>query len=268
MGKYLSLLKYELKHAFKDSMNLFMLFYPLLMAFVTGFLVPKVVGLTNANPIVASYLYLSMFLITLTIGSIVGGVLLGYSLIESKDEKTINSVAVTPASIKGYVLFKSIYCTLISLIGTIVMIYAIKLLGGANFAVMTSAGISPVFDHFSDVQILVFSLVNSLLTPAFALVMAAIAKNKVEGFVIMKSSGIFFILPVLMMLPFFSGTPQYILGVLPHFWCLKAVYNSLIQSPSGADLPFWLYQIIGALYTLAFAVGAYALFNRKLQITT
>lgn len=268
MSKYISLLKYELKNLTKDSMNMFMLFYPILMAFITGFLAPKIAGLTNTDQIVSSYIYLVLFLMSLTIGPLVGGVMLGFSLIESKDERTINSVAVTPASIKGYVAFKSIYCTIISFLGNIAMIYAIMLFSGDNLVVMTYSGLNGLFENFGFLKIMLFSFTNSLLTPAAAMIMAAISKNKVEGFVVMKSSGIIFILPVLMMLPFFSGGNQYILAFLPHFWGAKSVYNSVILSQSSADISFVLYNLIGIIYSVLFIVGSFWIFNRKLQVST
>ncbi|NLT18535.1 MAG: hypothetical protein GXY10_03915 [Clostridiales bacterium] len=268
MTKYFSLLKYELKNLTKDSMNLFMLFYPILMAFITGFLAPKIANLTNTNPLVSSYIYLVLFLMSLTIGPLIGGVMLGFSLIESKDERTINSVAVTPASIKGYVAFKSIYCTIISFFGNIAMIYAIKLFSGDTLNIITFGGMSGLFDNFGLWKILLFSFSNSLLTPAAAMIMAAISKNKVEGFVVMKSSGIIFILPVLMLLPFFNGGNQYILAFLPHFWGAKSVYNSLVLSQSSADISFVLYNIIGIVYSAIFIVGSFWIFNRKLQVST
>ncbi|MDD3946917.1 MAG: hypothetical protein PHI19_03670 [Clostridia bacterium] len=268
MNKYISLLRYELKNTLKDKMNAFMLFYPLLMAFITGFLAPQIVKITDTNALVASYIYLVLFLMSLTMGSLIGGVLLGFSLIENKDERTFNSLAVTPASIKGYVIFKSVYSSVITFIGNLIMIYAIGLLGGKSMTLFTQTGEVFLFDTLRFYHIIVFSFVNSLLAPAAAMLMAAIAKNKVEGFVIMKSAGLVFLLPVLMMLPFFHGGTQYILGFLPHFWCTKAVYNVIIQSAASADLPFWLYNLIGTVITLGVTVLSYGYFNRKLQIST
>lgn len=265
MKKYFALLSYELKNLTKDKMNMFMILYPLVMLFVTGFLTPKITAMSN-DAYASMYILIVMFLMSLVLGCFVGGVMLGFSLLDNKDERTFNSISVTPASIKGYVIFKSVYCTVFSFISILFMVFGLKLLARDAYTVQ-ALGIN-ILDNINTLQIFVFALVNSLITPAIALVIAAIAKNKVEGFVFVKAGGLVLMLPLLMMLPAFDGIKQYILGILPNFWSVKALYNIALANSSQYNLPFIIYMVIGGVFSILLAVVFYKMFTRKLQIQT
>lgn len=268
MNKYFSLFKYELKNVLKDKMSFFMLVYPLLMLFITGFLVPEVLSRTETNPMAMSYTSVVLILINITIGAMMGGFLLGFALIENKDERTINSIAVTPASIKGYIAFKSVYATIISFIGNMVILFGLLLIAKDKLLVFDGANLVSAFRDIKAYHIIAISFTTSLLTPALAMVMASFAKNKVEAFVFVKAGGMVLMLPILMTLNFFDGATQYILSFLPHFWCAKAAYNVVSLNTNSANLSFWLYNLIGAVYAISIALIAARSFNRKLQIST
>ncbi len=267
MSKYISLLRYELKNSIKDRMNLFLMAYPFFMLFTTGFIIPEILK-GNVNPLVSSYTNIILLLMNITVGSMMGGFLLGFSFIENKDEKTFNSIAVTPASIKGYVVFKSIYCTALSFVGNLIILFGLMLIARDKLTVFEQTTAVSIFDVIKAYHILAISATNSLLTPALAMVICSAAKNKVEAFVFIKAGGVVMLLPILMTLPFFDGATQYILAPLPHFWSAKAMYNLASLNTNAANLNFWLYNIIGAVYTVGITILAYISFNRKLQITT
>jgi fluoroquinolone transport system permease protein len=265
MKKYLALLSYELKNLSKDKMNMFMILFPFFILFISGFVIPKIVSLSG-DPQVSVYVLVLTLIFSFVMGCFVGGVMLGFSLLDNKDERTFNSISVTPASIKGYVVFKSVYSTVFSFLGNLIIIFGLKLL--ARDAYNTEALGINMLDNINVVHVLVFSLVNSLITPAIALIIAAIAKNKVEGFVFVKSGGLILMLPMLMMLDAFRGVRQYILGIMPNFWTVKALYNIALGDNSQYNLPFFVYMVIGAVFSLLLAVLFYRLFNKKLQIQT
>lgn len=268
MSKYLSLLKYELKNTVKDRMNLFMICYPFLMLFLTGFLIPEIISRSNTSLIAAGSVNIMLFVMNITVGAMMGGYLFGFSFIENKDEKTFNSIAVTPASIKGYILFKSIYGTALSFVGNLIILFGLMLIAKDKLTVFDGIGAVSLFDRLKAYHIVVIAFTNSLLTPALAMVIASFAKNKVEAFVLVKAGGIIIFLPILMMLKFFDGATQYILAPLPHFFAAKAAYNLVSGNTNAANLNFWLYNLIGAAYTIAITAASYLNFNRKLQITT
>ncbi len=60
------------------------------------------------------------------------------------------------------------------------------------------------------------------LSPIFALFVASIAANKVQGFAVMKMSGVFSWAP--MFAWFFPVPWQFVFGVIPHYWIAKVVW--------------------------------------------
>ncbi len=88
------------------------------------------------------------------------------------------------------------------------------------------------------VPLMLMSLGAAPLAPLFALFLASLAGNKVEGFALMKASGILFLPPVL---AYFVPDPlQWAFGVVPTYWQLKA---------------FWLQRSGGAAYLALLAIG-------------
>jgi len=68
------------------------------------------------------------FMLSISLGGYVTGAMLGFSLIENRDENTLVSIAVTPASVKGYTLFKFAYYFIFSFIGNLIMVGGLKYL--------------------------------------------------------------------------------------------------------------------------------------------
>lgn len=263
--KYLHLLQYELKNMLKDKMSMFMVLYPLIILAMMGIVLPLTARGLSQQELAASFPFVLVFVLCL--GPMAGGMLMGFSILENKDEKTLNTIAVTPLSLRGYVLFKTVYCTVISLVGTLVLLYGIKVLAGPlyiTFNPQTSMFV-PMFELLSHLHIFAFSLVSALLTATFGLMLGGIAKNKVEGLVYMKIGGIVLILPALALLPAFAGGAQYALGVLPNFWAVKAMQNIVFFSQNTANLPFYAYLIVGVVYSLLLSAFSYKLFRKKVS---
>ncbi|HOJ45158.1 MAG TPA: ABC transporter permease [Bacilli bacterium] len=264
MNKYWRLLGYELKTIIRDPLNLFMLIYPLFMLLIVGFILPASLtrgGLNQANP-AYSITMLITFVVTISIGGFVGGALLGFSLLENKDENTIHSIAVTPISTLGYVVFKTVYTFILAVLGNMFLIFGIKW-WASDFYSFSYGPLTFGFDNLGYGQIIFFSLVSSLLVPAVGTLIASVAKNKIEGFAFMKSGGIIFMIPALVLLDAFSDWKQYLLGVTPNFWPVKALLNAALNNQGSQDLPFWAYLTIGGVYMLLLAVLSIYTFNKK-----
>ncbi len=267
MKKYVGLLKYELKTILKNSMSVFMLVYPLLMLFICGFLIPGILDKTaDAQSNGSTVTLLIAFVLILTIGGFVLGAMLGFALIENKDENTLQNIAVTPITVSGYATFKIIYTYVISVIANFVMIGGLKLLASDSYVVVYNNVTIGLLDNITYIQILILSVVTSLFVPTIALVIAAIAKNKIEGFAFMKSSGIIIMIPMLALLNIFKDGKQYILGLAPNFWPTKALLNQALNSNEPSDISFALYLIIGAVYMLILAFISLKAFLKKAQV--
>lgn len=266
MKNYWKLFRYELKTLLRDPLNLFMLIYPFFMLGFVGWLIPSILvrtGLNTASPEYALSMLL-LFILILAIGGFISGVILGFSLLENKDEQTIKAIAVSPITVRGYTLFKSSYAFVFGVLGNFVMIFGMKYLFGDTFS-FTYGALSFGLTSVDNLSIILFSIVSSLITPTAGALMAALAKNKIEGFALMKSGGIVFMVPLLILLDAFGDWKQFILGLSPNFWAVKGFYNLALNTQGPDDLSFGLYLLIGAIYMIVIATFALRFFIRRVN---
>jgi len=267
MRKYVKLLKYEFKTLLKDSMSLFILFYPLLMLFICGFLLPAILDRTASGNANAQMITLLIgFVTVLSLGGYIMGAMLGFALLENKDENTLQNIAASPITVSGYTIFKIIYTYLMSIISNIIMVGGLKLFAADEYVVVYGGNTIRLFDELSWGNLVIFAVVSGLLVPAIALVISSIAKNKVEGFAFMKSGGILIMIPLLSLLNVFQDAKQYILGFVPNFWVIKPLLNLVLMSNEPSNLPYWLYMVIGAAYMLVLASVTLKLFLKRANL--
>lgn len=267
MKKYLSLLRYEFKNILKDKMNAFMLIYPLFMLAMAVWLFPfifRTPELQNAS------LEVTMLLIVVALlgfGYVIGGALLGFSLLDSKDEDTLQTIAVTPVGKRGYVNFKLIYVYAISVIGTVILLSGIKLFAIDDYALTINETTIRLFDNITHLEILWFALSSGILAPALGLLISGMAKNKIEGFAYMKSTGIIMLIPMLVLLEAFKGAKQYILGIFPNFWATQGVLLKLMPNfpmlSVAANANYYVYLGAGFAISLIYLGLAYKFFMKK-----
>jgi len=86
----------------------------------------------------------------------------------------------------------------------------------------------------------------------------------------MKSSGIIILIPLLAFLNIFKNAKQYILGIVPNFWAMKALLNELMEQvntvmgvTNTSNLNFYWYMIIGAVYTILIGYISLRFFIKK-----
>src|SRR5690606_19796668 len=121
------------------------------------------------------------------------------------------------------------------------------------------------FDRIHLGHIVSFAAVNSLFTLVLGLWQGALAKNKVEGFALIRGSGMLALLPALMVLGAFQGKLQYVLGVFPNCWAIRGMLVQLMPVGAEADLSYALYLLIGTAYNLLLLAAAYKMFLRRAQ---
>jgi len=99
-----------------------MIMYPFLIVFITGFIIPAILERTTDTSSAASMNTLLIgFVITLSMGGFVMGAMLGFSLLENKDENTLTNIAVSPVTVSGYATFKVVYTTIMSFFANMFM---------------------------------------------------------------------------------------------------------------------------------------------------
>lgn len=264
MKKYLSLLKYEFKTLVKDPINLFLLVYPFLILSISGFLIPAITNkIDNSNNVAVTLMI--MLAVSLSVGSFITGGLLGFSLIENKDENTILNISVTPISIKGYTIFKIIYTYIFAMIGNIIIIGGLKVIASQQYVIELNGQVINLLDNILWLQVITFSIVSSLLVPTVALIISSFSKNKIEGFAFIKGGAIVIMIPVLSLLSTFSDTKQYILGIVPNFWAVKGLLNSALASQESSNLNYYIYLLFGVIYSLLISIISYKIFTKRLH---
>ncbi len=262
MRKYGQILKYEMKNIVKDKMTLMMFVYPPLMLVFSVLLIPKLLESAEGNQTALMYGSIISFLFFISIGTFMTGVLYAFVLLDRKDEKTIHTIAVTPLSVAGYIRFLSIYKYILTVLMNIVILVGTKLLASDAYS-YTLGGITVnLFGDLTYGKIMVFSFVSALFMPAIGLFLSGLANNKIEGFAYMKMSGFLIFIPILMVFSAFDGNLQYVLGIAPNFWAIKGLYVSVIQR-SESDLSFFMYMLIGALYSILLLFPSYKFYIRR-----
>jgi fluoroquinolone transport system permease protein len=151
------------------------------------------------------------------------GMVIGFLLLDQRDDNTLMALQVTPMSLDGYLAYR----VLVPLVLSAVMLLAvIPLLGLVQVAF---------------VPLLISALTSAALTPLFALFLAAFAANKVQGFALAKGLGII-LLPAL--IAYFVPLPwQLALGLSPVYWPLKLFWELQAGAPDA-----WLYGLVGLAY--------------------
>ena len=260
MNKYLSLLNYEAKTIFRDPINLYMSLFPIIMLILSSFVFPMVFELIDPmQGIWLKVTILLMLIVILAFGQFFLAAMATFLLLEHKDENSLNSIAVTPVGISGYLKFKLAYIYIMSVVGIIIILLGTKLIAGDKYNIM---GVS-LFGNIGMSHIIFFAIVNGLFTPSLSLLQSALAKNKVEGFAIIKGTGILALVPALMVLEAFQGKMQYVLGVFPNFWAIRGMFLKFMPFEMGTNLNFSIYLLIGGVYNIILLIFAYRLFLKK-----
>lgn len=262
MNKYLSLLKYEAKTIVRDPINIYMSAFPIIILLLSSYVFPMI--FESMDPMQGTMLKVTMLLLIVVIlafGPFFLAAMATFLLLDHKDEHTLNTIAVTPLGTPGYLKFKMTYIYLMSVVGMVVILVGTKLLAGDKYSVM---GVS-FFGSMGFWHIVAFAVVNGLFTPALSLLQGAFAKNKVEGFAMIKGTGMLALVPALMVLETFQGKLQYVLGIFTNFWAIKGMLVKFMPVAMGTNLSYPVYLLIGAAYNLLLLVVAYRFFLKKAE---
>ncbi len=262
MSKYIRLFRFEFKGILRDPITMLLLAFPVLLLFLSCFVLPRVLqALPPMEALTAQGVTLLMIMMVAAFGGIMAGAMATFMLLDHKDEHTLHTIAATPLGLPGYLLFKMGYVFLSAAVSVFLVLTGTKLLAADAYTLLGMR----LLDRLNMGHIIFFSLVSALNAPMLALLLGALAKNKVEGFAWIKGSGLLAFIPLLLLLPAFSGAKQYFLGIFPNFWASKALAIKLLADRDPANLGFTLYLSIGALYSALAIAGAWRLFLKKQQ---
>lgn len=184
----------------RDSLLRGMVLVPLGLAVAARWLLPPAVAALNERlpfDLVALYPQLMSYVLLLLPPAICGMVV-GFILLDQRDDHTLTALRVTPLPLTGYLVYR---------------LAAPMLLGlGMTLIALPLAGLVPL----APLDLLGVALAAAPLAPLTALFLATFAANKVQGFALQKALGLFLIAPFLgaLLPPPWQG----LLWIVPTYW--------------------------------------------------
>ena len=151
------------------------------------------------------------------------GTVIGFLLLDQRDDQTLSALLVTPLTLNDYVAYRLSLPMLVCLPLTLIMF---PLAGLTDLTV---------------VQVVAVALCAAPLAPMYALFIGSFAANKVQGFALAKGIGVLFIPSVVAW--FVSPPWQWLLGLNPLYWPLKVFWAF-----DAGDAWAWAYVVAGLAY--------------------
>lgn len=213
------LLPLDLRSLARDSFLVYIPFSPLLLALFLRFGIPALEGMFQIDIATYSPLLMSgyLFLVPTLVGVIVG-----FLLLDEKDEQTLSTLQVTPLPMTHYLIYRLGTALFFGLILTL-LCYPL-------------ANLSPI----SIPDLLILTLFSTLNAPFMALILAVFAQNKVAGLALLKLTNNIMLLPMISY--FLTDHWHYVAGLLPTFWLFKSFW----LAASGEN--YFLFLGIGCLW--------------------
>lgn len=208
-----ALVPIDLKNIRRDSLLLWIPLIPLLVALtIRAGIQPLTLWLEAELGFDLTAYYALIMSFYLVMAAAIVGVVVGFLLLDERDDRTLIALLVTPIPLSTYILYR---------IGLPMLLGMGITLIGYPIAGLISLPIS---------YLLLIALMGTLSSPIMALVLAVFADNKVSGFAVMKVMNGVMLIP---MLAFFLPEPiQFIAGIVPPYWALKVFWAAAEGNPS------------------------------------
>lgn len=190
------------------------------------------VAIADYHPLLASFLVLTTPMIY--------GVVVGFLLLDQRDDGTLTALRVTPLTPGAYLGYRAAIPILLS----VLMTPPVLALSG-----FSTLGIGPQ---------LLAGIAAAPFAPVFALFMAAFARNKVQGFALMKAAGVVNWPPMIAW--FVDGRWQLAFGLVPTYWPAK-YYWSLEEGARGQ----WAYLAAGLVFLAVLALALLRRFEKVVE---
>ena len=233
LAQFRTLTASELRNVRRDSMLRWMAAFPIATALLLRWLVPLIDS--NLELDLRPYYLLIMSTHAVLAAPVTMGFIVGILLLDERDNETLRALRVTPLSMRRYLAWK-----LTLPLGAVVVL---TLLG------IPLAGLIPFQLDYAGP-----ALVGALWAPILALAMVAFAKNKLQGFLLMRITNLLIFVP--MAAWFFEAPWEPLFAVLPAYWPLKAFWLAARGESYGVFLA------VGAVHHGAVIAWLYRRFQR------
>jgi len=231
----------DAKSVRRDPLLRWMILYPILIVLLVRWGVPTLAEWLEHRflfDLVQYYALLVSFVLLLV--PLMFGIVIGFLLLDQRDDDTLTALQVTPLTLNDYLAYRLTAPILLSVIMTMVVILLTGLV------------------EIGYVPLLIAALGAAPLAPIFALFYASFASNKVQGFALMKASGIFVYPPLIAF--FLSSGWQWAFGIFPTYWPAKIFWVL-----TAGDTRAWLYLLIGLVFQFCVLSVLLHRFNRVMH---
>jgi fluoroquinolone transport system permease protein len=227
----------DLRSVVRDSMLRWLVALPVLIALLLRWGVPVAAERVSRQYSIDLLPYYPLIVsIVVLVTPMVAGTVIGFLLLDQRDDRTLSALQVTPLTLAGYLAYRLAVPVGVSVVMTA---FAVPLTGLVR--------IGPL-------PLLLVGLAAAPLAPAFALLLGAFAHNKVQGFAIMKAAGILNWPPIIAW--FLPTVWQWAMGIVPTYWPVK-VFWMLETGEAG----WWGYLAVGTAYQLVLLWALLRRFN-------
>lgn len=226
----------------RDELLRWIILAPVAMALLVRWVIPLLLERVQEivqMELMTYYEPIAAFMILL-LTPYLAGIVIGFLLLDQRDDGTLTALQVTPLSLNGYLVYRLTMPMLVSIVMTLV-----------------AAPLSGVF-HVSAGSLLLTAVCAAPFAPIFALLLASLAQNKVQGFAVTKVAGIILLPPLIA--DFVSAPWQIILGICPTYWPAMALWNAQAGDPA-----FWFYWGAGMVYQFIVLLLLARRFNTIMQ---
>lgn len=234
----------DVRRVRRDNLLAWVIGLPVGAALLMRFGVPPLTGWLSSTygfdlvpfyPVVGGYFVVVMMPIVL-------GFVVGFLLLDERDDDTLRALQVTPLSPVAYLAYRAGVPTLVSLL--------------LMPALVPLAGLSPLGLGAT----LVVAVASAPLAPLFAFTLPAFARNKVQGFALVKLLGALMMLPVL---AYVVPDPwRWLFGIVPSFWSLQTLWSLTDGGPLLSPSTLW--PVIAVVYPAVLLVPLGHRFSRSL----
>ena len=232
------LVRSDIRNASRDSTSVFMIAYPFILAVVLRWLIPVAtaglsarfnIDLSQYNPLIVTFF--GLLIMPQLFGSI-----LGFLLLDERDDNTLTALQVTPLSTASFFGYRLLQPAILTILATLLTVPLLN-----------------IYD-ISIWRLLPIALVMAMGAPIYGLMLASLANNKVQGLAILKGLGIFLLGP---MLAWFVAEPwASLFGIFPNYWPAKAFWL-LLEGQT-----YWGYLLVGILVSVVWIVLLFRNFQR------
>ena len=209
----------------RDAMLRWMVLLPFVAAAGMRWLLPPIIAFVDGLiPLDLASVYADLMgYLFLLLVPYFWGIVVGFLLLDQRDDGTLTALQVTPLSLNSYLFYRLATPMVLSALTTM-----------AAFPV---TGLAPI----GVPALALLALSAAPHAPLFALALAALAHNKVQGLALMKASGVVLLPPLAAF--FLPAAWQWSLALFPTYWPAR-----LYWSLADADPAAGLYLGLGLLY--------------------